>query len=230
MKTLPWAVSLCLSLGLVACNSKAPPPPPAAAVPPLDTSHAKKLSTHVPEGQTFKGLVMSNSLPYDIQLGKHGSLDIEDEGKANIIKNGEATLSLDARAGGLERSLRIRQFAPDSDTALVQVDVGQGSDTSVVGATPADGMAPVLVDSLSNKNTYFPVGYFYEDETKLIIRFTPGNVIQRFSDLPALSRSRPAQKLTLLYRVNQGRSVRYFALDNAAVIEYDPPLPVKQTR
>jgi hypothetical protein len=228
MPPLRALASIALCLTLAACNSKSPTPPPAAATPKsLDTSHAKKLSTRVPEGQTFKGLARSNSLPYVIQLGKHGDLKIEDEGKSNIIFDGDATLAPDAKLVAGEKALRIQNFATTPDTILIQVDVGQGSDTSLAGQSSDDGSAPVLIDT--KKDRYFPIGYFYEDETKLRIRFTPGDPIQDMSKLPTLSRSRPAQKLTLLYRVSAGRSVQYFALSNAAIIEYDPPLPVSTT-
>ena len=76
------AIGLCCLCAavLVGCDDKATPPAPpqtsTAPTPPspakLDASHAKKVSTRVPEGQTFKGLVMSNVLPFIIQLGKHG--------------------------------------------------------------------------------------------------------------------------------------------------------------
>jgi hypothetical protein len=224
--------SICVisTILMVACDSKAPPAastPTAASSPAtakLDTSHARKVSTGVPDGQTFKGLAKTNSLPYVIQLGKQGDLRIEDEGKSNIIFDGDATLGLDSKLVAGEKPLRIQNFATTTDTVLIQVDVGQSTDTTLVGQSSDDGSAPVLVDT--KKDRYFPVGYYYEDETKLKIRFTPGDPIQDFARLPSLSRSRPAQKLTLLYRVSAGRSVKYFALSNSAMIEYDPPLAV----
>jgi hypothetical protein len=215
-----------LSATLAACNSKTPTPA-AAAPTKLDTSHAKKVSTRVPQGQAFKGLLMSTSLPYTIQLGKHGDLKIEGEGTTNIIRDGEATLAPDARGVIQEKSFRIQSFATTNDTALVQVDVGQDSETTLLGADASDGSAPVLIDTRNDR--YFPIGYYYEDETKLKIRFTPGNVIQDLSQIPSLSRSRPAEKLTLLYRVSAGRSVKYLALSNAAIVEFDPPVAVTQT-
>jgi hypothetical protein len=213
--------STALACTLIACDNKASPAP--TPVPPvaLDTSHAKRVSTRVPEGQTFKGLIRSNSLPFAIQLGKHGALKIEDEGKSNIIFDGEATLAPDAKLVGGEKSLRIRNFATTIDTVLIQVDASQGSDTTLVGG---GGAAPILVDT--KKDEYFPVGFIYEDESRIKIRFTPGDPIQDFSALPALSRSRPAQKLTLLYRVTVTRDVKYFALSNEAIVEFDPSFPV----
>jgi hypothetical protein len=217
------------ALWLFGCDDKATPPPaPAPVHAKVDASSAKKVSTRVPDGQTFKGLLASNALPYIIQLGKHGDLKIDDETKTNIIADGDATLALDARGGSLEKPLRIQNFATTTDTVLIHVDVGQGSDTSLVGVSSEDGSAPVLIDTKNDR--YFPIGYYYEDETKLKVRFTPGVVIQQMSVLPALSRSRPAQKLTLLYRVSAGRSVKYFALSNVARVEYDPPLAVKPGR
>ncbi len=231
VKTLHAAL-FCLAtvtMWLSGCDNKVTPPPaPAPVKAKLDTSSAKKVSTRVPEGQTFKGLLASNALPYVIQLGKHGDLKIDDEGKTNIIVDGDATLGLDAKAVGVEKQLRIQNFATTPDTVLVQVDVGQGVETSLVGVSSDDGLAPVLIDTKNER--YFPIGYYYEDETKLKVRFTPGDVIQQMSVLPALSRSRPAQKLTLLYRVSAGRSVKYFAVSNVARVEYDPPLTLKQGR
>jgi hypothetical protein len=220
-------VLLLLLLALTACDQKTQPTTPAVTGKPvLDTSGAKKISTRVPQGQTFKGLVMSHSLPYAVQLGKHDGLVLEGEGSTNIIRDGEATMGLDAR-GQFDKNLRIQNFDTTSDTAMVQVDVGQGSDTSLLGADTSDGSAPVLIDSKNDR--YFPVGYFYEDESKIKVRFTPGDVIQELSRVPTLSRSRPAQKLTLLYRVNSGRSVKYFAVSNKALVEFDPPVAVSQS-
>jgi hypothetical protein len=212
----------CGLLVLPACDHKPQSAPTPPAPKPLDTTHAKKLSTRVPENQTYKALLQSNTLPYTLQLGKHGDLRIDDEAHSNIIADGEATLTPDSICKACEKPLRIQTFATTPDTVLIHVNVGQGSDTTTLGADNPDNTPPVLLDT--NKARYLPIGYYYEDETKLKIRFTPGDVIQDATQLPSLSRSRPAQKLTLLYRVSAGRSIQYLSLSNTALYEFDPPV------
>jgi len=113
----------------------------------------------------------------------------------------------------------------------VQVDVSANTRTSLLGrsvATAEQVLPPVLVDT--NGDRYQPVGYYYQDESKVEVSFEPGQPIQALSQLPSLSRSRPAQRLTLIFRVSFGRSIQYFALGNKVVVRFDPPMLLNQAQ
>ena len=58
----------------------------------------------------------------------------------------------------------------------------------------------------------------------ITISFKPGEPIRKMSDLPTLSKSRPAQKLKLLYRVSFGAKVKAFAVGGKAISQFNPPI------
>ena len=97
----------------------------------------------MPEGGRSRACSRPTRLPYVIQLGKHGDLKIDGEERVNIIVDGEATLGLDAKAVAVDKQLRIQNFTTTTDTVLIQVDVGRGLSTSLVGLSSDDGSAPV---------------------------------------------------------------------------------------
>lgn len=155
-------------------------------------------------------------------------LVLDEEGKSILLVEG--TKAFDAnyieKVGGLERSLRIEQFYVPTDVVIVKVDVGSTSNFSILGAASASmdrSKAPLLYDT--NGITYQPVGYVYQDSTKLEIRYTPGQPIQSLNDAPSLSRSRPDQKLTFIFQVSFGVSLQRFGVGKKIFVNLEPPIP-----
>ncbi len=179
------------------------------------------------EGRMPEGVTASLRLPWGvlIQKGQHGGLELDESSNRNLITGGETRLLLRELPRTLtEQSLKVENFPADPTTVLVQVEVGPSSRTSLLGGALSAAeniLPPLLIDT--NNERYQPIGYVYQDETELRVRFTPGDPIRSMSQLPSLSRSRPSQKMVLLFRVSIGRDVRFFARGNKVVYEYNPP-------
>lgn len=211
-----------------------PAPSATAPVAGLDTSGVIGIGDGraYGEGRLPEGVAVSLRLPWGlvIQKGQHGGLELDETSNRNLIMGGEARLLLRELPKALtERSLKVENFPADSTTVLVQVEVSPSSRTSLLGGalTAAENvLPPLLIDT--NNERYQPIGYVYQDETELRVRFTPGDPIRSMSQLPSLSRSRPSQKLILLFRVSLGREVRFFARGNKVVYEYNPPFKLNQ--
>jgi hypothetical protein len=202
----------------------------------IDASEATVLKRLPPPGasasaglQPPEGMRISEMLPFIIQKGVHGNLELDEENNKNIILRGDATLTLDVLQNkGLEKTIQIQRMLTTPDTVIVQLDVGQGSKTSILGKSEDSGgnPPPALFDT--NGTRYEPVGFIYQDETKVIVSFKPGEPITTMSQLPSLSRSRPAQKLTLIFRCSRGVNLKHFGLGNKALVTFDPPLLLDQ--
>lgn len=221
---LRWSIAVAAAI-LVGCSKQPSAASSQPAAPP------RVVPIHVPYGADASrtlGITQSLRLPWStvIQLGVHGGLEIEDESKTNRIAGGEATLRLtDLPQPGLERSIQIVNFNADESTVLVQVEVGLGSKLTILDAAPEkNDAAPVLSDS--SGNTYAVVGFVYSDETVFKLRFTPNEPITRFNELPSLSRSRPKQKMVLLFRVSLRRDVKSLT---AARVVYELDTPIRCT-
>ncbi len=175
-------------------------------------------------GGFYPGLNVSNTLNKTLHKTTVRELTL---GDTNEIKDGIQKFSQEELKNvPLERSLQVRQFDITSDTLMVQVDVSLGSKLSWLGqaAQSVEDILPVqLVDTLGTR--YDPIGYIYENKGSNYyeIRFTPGQTMRALKEVPNLSRSRPDDKLTLLYRVSQGRTLQSFNVGNKVISTFDPP-------
>jgi uncharacterized membrane protein required for colicin V production len=198
----------------------------------LDTAGAIKVENRVNQntGQADIGIRISDRLPYNFTLQKsatgNGNLEIDDK---NFIIDGKTVLEPSmAKRQGIERPIRIEAFATTPDTAIVQLEVSGRRASSLLGqsARTAELIVPPLLRD-TNGQIYEPIGYVYEDTTKVEVRFTPGTPIRAQSELPSLTTSRSDQNLILIFRVSRGVNVRQFTLGNKVITEYDPPVAVK---
>lgn len=202
----------------------------------LDTSQAIKIEWgRGAPGQAQVGAInpagveVTNAIGFTIQKGTHDPLVIDEENNRNLLVEGEKVFEPDyaQKTVGMERSLRIERFAVTDDTVIVKIDVSLPSRTSLLGQAAASVdriLPPLLTDT--NGQSYQPVGFIYKDSTKVQIRYTPGQPIRALTETPSLSRSRPDQQLTLIYRVSLGVSVNKFVLGSKVIAEYDPPFPL----
>ncbi len=201
----------------------------AVAATNLDlTSATKAQVTRDPNsGRTNPptGLDVRNTLGVTIQKGTHDQLEI-DESQKNLIINGEVTMTLDAinNTRGIERALQINTLQSAADQTIIHINAAAGSQFSVL--TPQfvnqDGNKPPTIYDANNL-PYEPVGYMYRDETKFTLRFTPGRPISSMDELPKMSQSRPAQQLTLIYRLSKGVGIKYYGVGPKIVLEFEPP-------
>ncbi|CAG1001205.1 hypothetical protein PHYC_02898 [Phycisphaerales bacterium] len=220
--TLRWSIAVAAAAVMAGCSkqpgeTKAPESTPARVIP-----------IHVPyradTGQSL-GFTQSLRLPWNtiIQLGVHGRLEIEDEGKTNRIIGGEALLRLsELPKPGLERPIQVLNFNADDSTVLVQVDVSGGMKLTVLdAAVEKNDPAPTLTDTLGSN--YQVIGFVYTDETTFKMQYGPGDPLKRFNQLPSMSRSRPKQKLVLIFRVSLGREVKSLNMGRV-IYEFDSPI------
>ena len=180
------------------------------------------------QGNEDIGFRVSERLPgnYTLQKSTTGGLDIDDK---NLIIDGEHVFEpAMANRAGLERTLRIENFAVTPDTTIVQLNVAGRYATSLLGqsARTAELVVPPMLRD-TNGQIYEPIGFVYEDTTQVKIRYSPGNPIRALSQLPSLSSSRPDQKLILIFRVSKGVDIKSFTLGSKIIAEYNPPQQVR---
>lgn len=178
------------------------------------------------------GISVSNAIGMTIQKGTERTLRINDED--NRIIDGEAEFNVEEIRGkdrGLERPLRIEHFAVTPTIVLVKVDVSLGQPGSLLGpvAQSADPSDPIrLYDK--NGNGYDIVGFIYEDASKIHVRYTLGQPLRGMGDLPAMSRSRPEQKLTLIFSCSRNVELVRLAIGKKSILEFSPPLKLDVTQ
>lgn len=178
------------------------------------------------------GVTVSNAIGWSIQRGSHGSLEIQRDGRWSYVVDGEETF--DARelresARGLDRSLLIDRFTVTPDTVVVRLDVSMRSPASLL-SREADNANPdeplVLVDT--NGQAYEAIGYIYSDAERMKLRYTAGRPLRGINDLTrsgvTLSRSRPEQKLELIFRPTFGVKIAAFRIGGQVVKRFDEPI------
>lgn len=191
-----------------------------------------KVPTKGPQGVNIPGVQTGPNLISGVVLQRgavtQGQLELDAENQ-NAILRGESVFDKAELKDtqGLEKSLKINKLSTTSDANIVWLNVSASSRTSLLGKSldvAEQVLPPLLVDTLGTQ--YQPVGYMYQDETTFKLVYDPGQPIQAMSQLPSLSRSRPAQTLWLIFRVSSGRDVKTFNRGSKVVNEFDPPFRV----
>ncbi|MCA9303253.1 MAG: CvpA family protein [Phycisphaerales bacterium] len=149
----------------------------------------------------------------------------------NTIGDGEGKLDPETQLGRkntpTDRKLRIDKFAIGANQQLIQVDVSPDQPGSLLGdaARFAKTDVPIkLVDT--NGDEYEAIGFVYEDDTIMHIRYTNGSTLKGLDEVPPLSTSRIGeQKLRMLFIVTQGVDIEYFVIGDDAIVRFSPPLP-----
>lgn len=180
-----------------------------------------------------KGFNQANVLGFTIQKGTEPSgVSVEKANKSNWITDGEGSLEKTRLARYIDRSLMIDRFAVSDGVVLVKVNVSYDEAKSWIGdlVNSADQtLVPVLVDA--NGLSYDPVGYIYQDSTKVSFRYTPGRPVAGLTELVkagiTLSKSRPEQDLELVFRVSFGVDLKELRMGEQVIAAFDPPLTVE---
>ena len=167
------------------------------------------------------GIQLDNRLGRTIQKGNERQLQLD----GNSIMDGTSkfTPAELSQGSAVTRELRVEKFLVTPDTSIVKVNVGADSASSILGRTKAlaeANLPPFLVDTDGTR--YQAVGYIYEDQNIIEVRFTPGNPIRGLVELPRLTQSRNDQKCSLIFRVSTGVKINRFMLNDETVTEFGP--------
>ena len=171
----------------------------------------------------LSGVRVSTKLRDGFSRSDKGSLEIDEDKK---IVRGERTF---AKLGGsIPPKLRVIEFATSFDTTLVQIQVDTSGRLSILGKAldAAQGVVPPVLIA-SDGQRFQVVGYIHKHSRGVTIRYDRGNPIRGLSQIPQISRSKPDERLTLLFLVSKGRGVAIetFQIGNVAIATFSPPLP-----
>jgi len=173
-----------------------------------------------------EGVNVDNRLPNRvvIQDGQQGGL--QTSGRAIIDGENTFDAALFKSRAVVPQELRIdRFFVLEEDTDVVQVDVSYNSKQSLLGRAAQSAQntsIPTLVDN--NGTRYEPIGFFFEDNQVVKIRYTPGRPIRSLTELQQdgiqLSRSRPDDTLLLIYRPTLGVTLESLVIGQETIREF----------
>ena len=191
----------------------------------IDESRAEKLAVDITDRRDPSGLARTDDLGWTVNVQKmRAGFDISDDGN-NKVLSGQATFTPDAFSKRPnEKTLRCNTFGTARDQVMFQLDVSVGMPGTTTGPVPAElsGSLPLQLVSTDGQ-TFRALGYVYEDNEKIEIRYTPTKPIAGMGELPSLSRSAPERKLRLLFVVSRGVDIESFAIGDTAVLVFDPP-------
>jgi len=175
--------------------------------------------------QRQREIISSTGIGITFNKQNRGGLELNAD---NQVIGGRTTLDPNRIATNLPPQLQVNSFLPPAGTVMVQVDVGPQSRASLLGQVLDAAeriLPPVLTDTLGQR--YQAVGYVYQDQSKIEIRFTPGQPIRGLTELPTLSRSRSDQSLRLLFTPSAGVQIKSFGLGSVEKIVLDPPMALR---
>lgn len=169
---------------------------------------------------------MSNTLGVTIQKGTEQNMDVveaETGGGYEVTVAHNMQLRKDqlARFGSIDRKLQINRLQVAQGTAIAKVDFTPSElpDEFSAALDKVDkSKPPVLVDN--NGTKYQPVGFMFTDATLFTLQYDVGHPIEKFSELPAVSRSNPDKKLTLLYSVSFGVTIEKLQVGDVVLEEF----------
>ncbi|MGH7244276.1 MAG: hypothetical protein ACREJD_12770 [Phycisphaerales bacterium] len=197
----------------------------------IDESKAITITLTGSEG-TGGVVSATNQIGLVLQDGTLGSSITVTNGR---IINGKTVLTpKDTQNRGVDQNLRVDRFAPPQSVALLMVDAGvergEGGLTGVAareaGNDSSVPAAPFVIDS--NGVRYDAVGYVYQDPQKVEVQYDIGKPIQSIaSDMPGLSRSRPDQKLRLVFAPSLGTEIVGWGVGNKLIAKFAPPVKLE---
>lgn len=194
----------------------------------IDESKAVQIT--ISENSNTGPAIYSNIIGPVLQDGTLGSAITVTNGR---IMSGRATLSpKDLQNRGVDQNLRVDRYAPPDSVGVFQVDVGlERGEAGLTGAAAREAMSdsstpptPFIIDT--NGIRYDAVGYLYQDSQKAEIRYTIGEPLQNIGDdAPVLSKSRPEQKMKLIFTPSIGTEIAGWGVGNKLVAKFVPPIP-----
>lgn len=193
----------------------------------VDESRAIRLTAS--GSDPIPGVTVNNTIGVTLQDGTLGSgMTVVN----NRITSGELTIDPKETQGrGLDQSLRVEKFAHPEQVGLVRIDVGSAQgENSLLGGTVREAEAgktpatPFVIDS--NGVKYDAVGYIYQDSAKFTIKYAIGEPIRSTNDIPRLSRSRPDQRMQLIFAPTVGVDIVGWGVGDKLVAKYIPGVAI----
>jgi hypothetical protein len=198
--------------GLLTLKTKAEAVDPAGAV--------KKKPTQL---GTF--LVPGNQMPGGLVFQKDDLQGLNADDTKSLVDGEAKFLRSRLKANQGDPALQVRRISVPDGQVVIQVVVdGRNNEWGFltdVGAGIDMDKGPKLVDE--NGVPYTPFGYIYETAQEVWVSLHPDAPVTQVSAMPILTRSKPDQKLTLLFRVGVSQKLKYFAVGNKALLDIDPP-------
>ncbi|MBX3388733.1 MAG: CvpA family protein [Phycisphaeraceae bacterium] len=195
---------------------------------PLDESKAVTVTLGGTDPNST-GVSPTNQIGLVLQDGTLGSSITVTNGR---IVSGTTLLSpKDTQNRGVDQNLRVDRFAPPDQVALLMVDAGyERGEAGLTGSAAREAAidtsvpaSPFVIDS--NGIRYDAVGFVYQDPQEVRIRYIIGEPIQSVSgDLPSVSRSRPDQKLKLIFAPSKGTEIVGWGVGNKLIAKFIPPV------
>jgi hypothetical protein len=197
----------------------------------LDETRAIRLTAS--GSDPLPGVSVTNALGVTLQDGTLGSGVTVVNGR---ITAGDFTIDpKDTQGRGLDQSLRVDKFAHPEQVGLMRIDVGSAQgENSLLGGAVRDAEAdkapptPFVLDS--NGVKYDAVGYIYQDSSKFSIKYAIGEPIRSTNDIPRLSRSRPDQRMQLVFAPTVGVEIVGWGVGNKLVAKYIPGVTINAQR
>ncbi len=183
-----------------------------------------------PGSAEYWGVSLTDAVPEGslIQDGTQGpDLEISDRKIVNGSGRYEAKLVKNIR--DVPRELQCNRFRVPDTTVMVQVNVAKGRRLSFLGKS-IDSAERILPPQLvsTDGQVFEAVGYYYEDETKVSLRYTIGEPIRGLAELDrdgvAPTISRADQKLILLFTPSKGVEIKSFNLGGKVLQEFERPI------
>ncbi len=159
-----------------------------------------------------KYLGVSTSRRIGVTLKKSGIRGILRVDNDNRITGGEGTFtdkSAVVAKGNIDKNLKVTEYALSRhDVGLVQIELAKDNAKSTYGRAIefAGRLSPPQVFTKSG-GAFDAVGYYYEDEDEIRIRFTPDRPIRAMTEVPQLSSIKRNQTLKLLFIVDRGSNL-----------------------
>ncbi len=203
----------------------------ATVQPPAKTPKAARPPS-APQPQATPTTVVSNSLGFIIQRGTEQGVEVAEEGRGWVIRDGEMKLGVDqlvTRGRPVDAKLQVNRFATTESTVVVKVDVSPAvrPDAFMKAMGEADKQRPpTLVDTLGRK--YEAVGFTYTDSQIMHLRFTVGSPLKGLSEAPSVSLTTPDRHLTLVFRASLGVEIKEFRIGDAVLEKYEPTIKCDQ--
>ncbi|MBY0114182.1 MAG: hypothetical protein K2Y21_15310 [Phycisphaerales bacterium] len=198
----------------------------------IDETRAIRLTAS--GNEPIPGVNITNALGVTLQDGTLGSgMTVVN----NRISNGELTIDpKDTQGRGLDQSLRVDKFAHPEQVGLLRLDVGAAQgENSLLGGVVRDAESdpkvpatPFVIDS--NGVKYDAIGYIYQDSSKFNIKYSIGEPVRSTNDIPRLSRSRPDQRMQLIFAPTVGVEIVGWGVGNKLVAKYVPGLTINTQR
>jgi hypothetical protein len=191
---------------------------------PAGASGSPVVNSRFPDGYQ-----VTNVLPRVIQDGTQGG-DLEV--RTPYVINGKAVFErrIFDKTQGMEKSLRIDKLDVTEGTCIIWIDTSIQGKASLLGKSleAAEMIVPPILRSADGQ-TFEPVGYWYEDATKVVFRYTRDKPIRAMQELSndgvMVTKSRSDQTLLLIFAPSFGVEINRFTIGNKTL--WEPGSPVK---